>query len=95
MFAIKIIDQTSGAQDEIMARVRARVLFSYFFGKWFLALARDSSSPHHHWVMENAIDRFLEAIFFDVWIRAINGLVLGQIFLVDMLLLLLSYNFLL
>ena len=66
MFAIKIIDETSWDQDETMARVRSRFLFSDLLEDGFLALSRDSSSPPQHCMMENTMTRFLALIFLDV-----------------------------
>ena len=77
MFAIKIIDETSWDQDETMARVRSRFLFSDLLENGFLALARDSSSPPQQCVMEKTMARFLAAIFLDMWIRPFT---MGDIF---------------
>ena len=76
IFAIKIIDETSWDQDESMARVRSRFLFSDLLENGFLALAKDSSSPPQHRVMENTMARFLVAISLDVWIRPLTRYVL-------------------
>ena len=66
-----MIDKIPGAQDQTKARVRARVLFFDLLENGFLAVARDSSSPPHHRVMENTKATCLATIFLYVWIRAI------------------------